>query len=117
MCLVYTILQKSTIKQGNLVGVLFNGSLAELPAILDRLFISTTSDYKRVVGRGWWGATKWQGKHTLYSCTCIMDLLVLEMAKTVVKLVDNITTRPCETLQPSSLCYTVSRGEPGIHKI
>ena len=24
---------------------------------------------------------KWRGKHTMYSCTCIMDPLVLEMAQ------------------------------------
>ena len=36
-----------------------------------------------MVGWGWWGATKWQGKHTLCSYTCIMDPLVLELAHKV----------------------------------
>ena len=36
--------------QGNSVGVLFNGLLAELPAILNNFFTSTTSDYIGVVG-------------------------------------------------------------------
>ena len=47
---------------------------------------------------------KWRGKHTLCSYTCFMDPLVLELAKKVVKSVDNITTRSCETSQPGSLC-------------
>ena len=34
-CFVYTILHQSIVIQGNSVGVLFNGLLAELPAILD----------------------------------------------------------------------------------
>ena len=54
----------STILQGNSFGVLFNGLLAELPTILDSFFTSTTSDYIGMVGWGWWGATKWRGKHT-----------------------------------------------------
>ena len=43
----------------NSTGVLFNGLLAELPAILDSFSTSTTNDYIGVVGRGWWGAIKW----------------------------------------------------------
>ena len=74
-CLVYEILHKSVVIQGNLI-VHFNGSLAELSTILEP-FISTSSDYIGVVGRGWWGSTKWRGKHTLCSYTCIMDLLEL----------------------------------------
>ena len=104
-CLVYTIPHQSIVIQGNSFGVLFNGLLAELPAILDSFFTSTTSDYIGVVGWGWWGATKWQGKHMLCSNTCIMDPLVLELAKSV----DNITTRSCETLQLGGLCLTASR--------
>ena len=103
-CLVYVILHQSIVIQGNSVGVLFNGLLAELPTILDSFFTSTTSDYIGMVGWGWWGATKWQGKHMLCSYTCIMDPLVLELAQKVVKSVDNITTRLCETLQPGGLC-------------
>ena len=53
--------------KGNSAGALFNGLLAELPAFLNSFFTSTTSDYLEVVGQGWWGATKWQGKHTLCS--------------------------------------------------
>ena len=63
--------------------------LAEFPPTLDSFFTSTTSDYIGVVGRGWWGATKWRGKHTLCSYTCFMDPLVLELAQKVVKSVDN----------------------------
>ena len=37
------------------------------------------------------------GKHTLCSYTCFMDPLVLELAHKVVKSVDSITTRSCET--------------------
>ena len=37
----------SVVTQGNSVGVLFNGLLTELPAILDSFFTSTTSDFKR----------------------------------------------------------------------
>ena len=62
-----------------------------------------------VVGWGWWGATKWRGKHTLCIYTCIMDPLVPELAQKVVKSVDNITTRSCETLQLGGLCLTASR--------
>ena len=66
--------------QNNSVGALFNGLLAKL------------------VGWGWWGAMKWQGKHMLCSYTCIMDPLVLEMAQEIVKSVDNTITRLCATL-------------------
>ena len=58
----HAILHHSTVIQGNSFGVLFNGLLAELPAILDSFFTSTTSDSIGVVGWGWWGATKWRGK-------------------------------------------------------
>ena len=58
-CLVCEILHQSIVIQGNSVGVLFDGLLAELPAILDSFFTSTASDYIGVVGWGWWGATKW----------------------------------------------------------
>ena len=61
-------------------GALFDALLAGLPAILDSFFIITTSDYIGVICWGWWGAMKWQGKHTLYSYTCFMDPLVLELA-------------------------------------
>ena len=108
-CLVYEILHQSIVIQGNSVGVLFDGLLAELPAILDSFFTSTASDYIGVVGWGWWGATKWRGKHTLCIHTCIMDPLVPELAQKVVKSVDNITTRSCETLQLGGLCLTASR--------
>ena len=37
------------------VSVLFNGLLAEFPA---SFFTSTTIEYIRVVGLGWWGAMK-----------------------------------------------------------
>ena len=60
-CIFYAILQ-SIVIQGNSIGVLSSGLLAELPAILDSFFTNTTSDFIGVVGRGWWGATKWQGK-------------------------------------------------------
>ena len=103
-CLVYQLLHQSIVIQGNSAGALFDGLLAELPAILDSFFTSTTSEYIGVVGRGWWGATKWRGKHTLCSYTCFMDPLVLELAQKVVKSVDNIITRSCETSQPGSLC-------------
>ena len=43
----YTIQDKS-------VDVLFNGLLAELPAILNSFFTNTTSDYIGVVGQGLW---------------------------------------------------------------
>ena len=63
----HAILHHSTVIQGNSFSVLFNGLLAELPAILDSFFTSTTSDSIGVVGWGWWGATKWRGKtHVKY---------------------------------------------------
>ena len=65
------ILHRSTVIQGNSFALLLNGLLAELPAILDSFFTSTTSDYIGVVGRGWWGATKWRGKHTSSTDTLI----------------------------------------------
>ena len=102
-CLNYETLHQSIVIQGNSVGVLFDGLLAELPTILDSFFTSTTSDYIGVVG-----ATKWWGKHTLCSHTCIMDPLVPELAQKVVKSVDNIIARLCETLQPGGLCLTAS---------
>ena len=55
-CFVYAILHQSVVIQGYSVGVLFNGLLAELPAILDSFFTNTTSDYIGVVVWGWWGA-------------------------------------------------------------
>ena len=93
----------SLVIQGNSAGALFDGLLAEFLAVLDSFFTSTTSDYIGVVGRGWWRATKWWGKHTLCSYTCFMDPLVLELAQKVIKSVDNITTRSCETSQPGGL--------------
>ena len=95
-CLVYSI-----VIQGNSVGILFNGLLAKLPAILDGFFTSTTSEYM-----GWLGATKWQGKHTLCSYTCFMDPLVLEMAQKVVKssLPDRV-----RTYNLVAFCLTASR--------
>ena len=85
------------------------GLLAELPTVLEFFFTSTTSDYIGVVSQGWWGATKWRGKHTLCSYICITDQLVLELVQKVVKSVDNITTRSCKTLKPGGLCLTASR--------
>ena len=66
--------------QGNSAGALFDG---ELPAFLDSFFTSTRSDYIGVVGWGWWGATKWRGKHTLCSYICFMNPSVLELAQKV----------------------------------
>ena len=37
-CLVYEILHQSIVMQGNSAGALFDGLLAELPAILDSFF-------------------------------------------------------------------------------
>ena len=96
--------------QGNSIVVLFIGLLAELMAILDSFFTSTTSNYMGVVGQEWWEATKWRGKHTQCSYACIMPL-VLEMAQKVMKSVGNHTIKPCETLQPSHLCSTTSRDD------
>ena len=42
-CLVYQLLHQSIVIQGNSAGALFDGLLAELPAILDSFFTSTTS--------------------------------------------------------------------------
>ena len=100
----YTKFSTNLVIQGNSAGALFNGLLAELPAFLDSFFTSTTSDYIGVVGWEWWGATKWQEKHTLCGYTCFMNPLVLELAQKLVKSVDIITTRLCETSQPGSLC-------------
>ena len=55
------------------------------------------------------GSHEVAGKHTLCSHTCIMDPLVPELAREVVKSVDNITTRSYETLQLGGLCLTASR--------
>ena len=90
------IFYQSIVIQGNSANALFDGLLAELAAI--------SSVPQGMVGPGWWGVMKWLGKHTLCSYTCFMDPLVLELAQKVVKSVDNITTRSCETSQPSSLC-------------
>ena len=54
---------------------------------------------------------KWQQKHKLHSYTCIMDPLLVEIAQKVVKSVDNITARPCESLKLGSLCLTASIGK------
>ena len=51
-CLVYEILHQFIVIQGNSAGALFDGLLAELPAVLDRFFTSTTSHYMGMVGRG-----------------------------------------------------------------
>ena len=82
-CLAYAILHQSIVIQGNSVGVLFNGLLAELPTIVDSFFTSTTSDYIGVVGWGWWGAMKRWGKHMLCIYTSIMDSMVLELVQKV----------------------------------
>ena len=37
-CLVYAILHQSIVIQGSSIGALFNGSLAELPTILNSFF-------------------------------------------------------------------------------
>ena len=56
-CLIYTILHQSIVIQGNSVGALFDGLLAELLAVLDKFFTSPTSDYIGVVGGGQsWGS-------------------------------------------------------------
>ena len=91
----------------NLVGVLFNGLLAELPITLDGFFTSSKSDYIGVVGRGWWRATKCREIHTLCSYTSIMDPLVLEIVQNNY----NITTRSCEILQAGIFCSTASRDD------
>ena len=107
--LVYKILHQCIVIQGNSVGALFDGLLAELNAILNSFF----HQYHKWLHRGGWlgvvGIHEVAGKHTLCSHTCIMDPLVLELAQKVVKSVDNITTRSCETLQPGGLCLTASR--------
>ena len=48
-CLFYTILQKSVVIQDNSMDVLFNGLLAELPAILDSFY-----QYHKCLHRGGW---------------------------------------------------------------
>ena len=73
------------------------------------------SDYIGVVGRGWWGATKWQGKHMLYSYTCFMDPVVFEMAQKVFKSVDIITIRLCEPSQPVEQPAETAEYKLGIH--
>ena len=79
-CLVYKILHQSVVIQGNSVGVLLDGLLAELPAILDSFFTSTTSDYiEWLVGVGGGGEPRSGGE--LCSHTCIMDPLVPELAQ------------------------------------
>ena len=107
--MVLRLRNSPSIIKGNLVGVLFNGLLAELPAILDSFF----HQYHKWLHRGGWsgvvGSHEVARKHTLCSYTCIMDPMVLEMAQKVVKSVDNITTKSCETLQPGGLCLTASR--------
>ena len=68
-CLVYEILHQSIVIQGNSVGVLFDGLLAELLAILDSFFTSTTSNYIGVVGWGWWGATTFDNHNFYFNCS------------------------------------------------
>ena len=62
-CLVYKLLHQSIVIQGNSAGALFDGLLAELSAILDSFFTSTTSEYIRVVGGGG-GEPRSGGKNT-----------------------------------------------------
>ena len=46
----------------NSAGALFNGLLAKLPAFFGSFSpVPQVITYCRVVGRGWWGATKWRG--------------------------------------------------------
>ena len=78
-CLVYEILHQSVVIQGNSVGVLLDGLLAELPAILDSFFTSTTSDYMEWLVGG--GGEPRSGGEQLCSHTCIMDPLVPELAQ------------------------------------
>ena len=72
-CLVYAILHLYIVLQDNSIGILFNGLLDELPAILDSFFTSTTSDYIVMLGRGWWRATKGWEKHMMRIYTFIID--------------------------------------------
>ena len=52
-------LHNSIVIRGNSITVLFYGLPAKLPTILDSFLpVATTSDYIRVVGWGWWGATQ-----------------------------------------------------------
>ena len=60
---MYTILHKSVVIQDNSVHVLFNGLLAELPAILDNLSIPQLATLGWSVG-GDGELRKWQAKHT-----------------------------------------------------
>jgi len=90
--------------------------LAELSVILDRFFISTTSDYKGVIGQRWWGATKWRQKHMLCSYTSFMDPLVVEMAQKVVKSVDVISLQSC--VRPySSVAFVYQPSETTEYKL
>ena len=95
-----------------------DGLLAELPAILD----SFSPVPQVITYRGGWsgvvGSHKVVGKHTLCSYTCFIDPLVLEMAQKVVKLVDTITIRLCETSQLVAfveLPAEMTEYKPGIH--
>ena len=61
-CHVYQLLHQSIVIQGNLAGALFDGLLAEFPAILDSFFTSTTSHRG-----GWLGVV---GSHEVAGKTC-----------------------------------------------
>ena len=70
-CLVYEILHQTIVTQGNSVGILFDGLLTELSAILDSFFTSTTSDYIGVlVGGG--GEPRSGGENT----RCVVTLVL-----------------------------------------
>ena len=77
----------------------------ELPAILDSFFTSSKSDYIRVAE----GNPEVAGNYMLRNYTCFMNPLVFEMSQKVANSVDNITTKPCKTLQSIILCLTASR--------
>ena len=65
---VLAILHDCIAIQGVLVGTVFNGLLAELPAILDSFFTSTTSRF--VQGRRMWALEGISALQKLYSDGC-----------------------------------------------
>ena len=54
LCYLHAILHKSVVIQDNSVGLLLNGLLAELPAILDSF-----SHYHKLLYRGGWSGVVW----------------------------------------------------------
>ena len=73
-CLVYAIFHQSIVMQGNSVGVLYNGLLSELLAILDS-FLPVPQEYHKKLHRSGWSGY-WEPQSGRESTCCVVTLVL-----------------------------------------